>query len=275
MTDPGDRPPPSSPDDEPPGQSPPPGASESPPAAYGQPYEPEDDGGDDAPGNPWERRDEVGFVAGLAGAIKGFLLNPAGTYGVSRRTGDLLSPLLFAALFGVFGTACDQLWGVAMRGTALQQIEQVRSMAPPEMLPLLEMVEDSLKASPVLSVVISLVIAPFWTVLKVFLLGGLIHVALMLLGGDEDSEAGFEGSVRAVSYGLVAEVARMIPMAGGLIAWLWMLVLTVIGLVKLHDTGEGRAIGAVFLVFGFCCACVCGGVGAFTALAMALAGAGG
>jgi hypothetical protein len=69
-----------------------------------------------------------------------------------------------------------------------------------------------------------------------------------------------------VSYATVAQLANLIPVVGGMIAFVWTLILAVVGLQELHETPQGKAIVAVLLPVALCCACV--------GILMAIAGAG-
>ena len=117
---------------------------------------------------------------------------------------------------------------------------------------------------------VSLFVVPIVTVVWIFLWGAIVHLLLLLIGGLDDSEAGFEGSLRVVSYSSVGNVAQLVPGIGKLISVIWMMVLMVIGLTKLHGTSEGKAVTAVLLPLVLCCACV--GIAAIAGLGAALSG---
>lgn len=59
-----------------------------------------------------------------------------------------------------------------------------------------------------------------------------------------------------MSYSYVSSLAQVVPVVGGLIALVWNIILQVIGLVRMHRTTQGKAVGAVLIPIGLCCVCV-------------------
>jgi hypothetical protein len=83
-----------------------------------------------------------------------------------------------------------------------------------------------------------------------FFLGGLIHLAVLVFGG----ERGFEATFRVYAYGRGVDVLELIPVAGQLAAALWRLWLYWIGLQQVHklpSTKAGIAASLPFLLFLF------------------------
>jgi hypothetical protein len=73
----------------------------------------------------------------------------------------------------------------------------------------------------------------------------------MIVGGaNKPFEATFR--VLAFSQGSTGPL-QMIPVCGGLIAFVWWLVCDCIGLARAHETSTGRAVIAVLLPLIVCC----------------------
>lgn len=207
-------------------------------------------------GNAWERRGTLGFVNGLVEATKGFIVAPGETFAETRRSGDLASPLLFAALFATVAGLIGQIWSMLIGASVL-------SWMPAEFqegLPFL-------MVSSGFGLLVMIVVVPVVTVIGVFIISAILHLMLLLVGGVESSGAGFEGTLRVVSYSNVGQLGNLVPVIGGLISLVWTVVLLVIGLTRLHGTSEGKAIAAVLLPVALCC--VCG----FAAVMLGLGGA--
>ncbi len=99
------------------------------------------------------------------------------------------------------------------------------------------------------TIIFSLVGAIFGLVIGSFISAGILHLALMIVGG---ANRGYETTFRVAVYASGTTVyAQLIPFAGGLIATVWNLVLNCIGLARAHETSTGKAIAAVALVIGF------------------------
>ena len=210
----------------PPPTAPPPGG----PPAYGP------------PGLPWDREKNGNT---LVDTIKGLVAAPGNAYAEMREKGDYLSPILFAVILGTAGGVIGQIWQLVFGASMV-------GFFPPEMQ---EQLGEAFAPS-VAGVIITIVLTPILVPIVVFISSGIFHLFLMLVGGTKDSTAGFEGTVRAVSYGGVANLAQIIPIAGGFIAAIWGIVLYVIGLSRVHHTTTGKALLAVLLPLVLCCVCI-------------------
>jgi hypothetical protein len=200
------------------------------------------------PGNPWEQRASLGILAGLAQAVKGFVVTPYEAFSRTRERGDVLSPLTFLVLLGWAGVVAGQVWSLALRSLLLP-------LLPPEL--------SSRYASLTLSVVGfvgNVLLGPALVLIGAFLWTLVLHLSLTLVGGVQRSDAGFEGTFRAVAYASVANLAQVLPLVGGLAAFIWSIVLQAIGLARLHRTTEGRAFLALLIPLVLCCCCAIGAV---------------
>ena len=89
-----------------------------------------------------------------------------------------------------------------------------------------------------------LIVGPFFVAIGLFLLSGIIHLALMILGG---AARGFEATFRVACYSEAAALLNIIPVCGGVIGPIVMIVLMIIGISEAHGTTRGRAAAAVLL----------------------------
>lgn len=195
-------------------------------------------------GNPWEQRDRLGFGGALLEAIKMFALRPGEAYDRTRRSGDFLSPLLFAVIVGWFGALLGQVWQFMFQGTMM-------SFMPPEIR---DQVAFYSTGGPAM-LAVNLVLAPFFLAVVLFIGSGIHHFCLMLVGALSQSESGFEGTFRVNSYAMVTQLAQIVPILGGLVGFVWFVVLQVIGATRLHRTTSGRALFAALIPWILCCAC--------------------
>lgn len=195
-------------------------------------------------GNPWERRDTLGFGSAFIEAVKLFVTSPAEAFAQTKRSGDYASPLIFAVLVGWIGMAINQLWGMLFNASMF-------SMFPGEMGEQM----GAMAATSIGAFFATLILAPVFVAIGLFIWGGLLHLCLMLVGGLGESSSGFEGTFRVVSYMTVAQLANIIPVAGGLIALVWSIILGVIGLTDLHRTTQGKATAAMLIPIAVCCVC--------------------
>ncbi len=84
-----------------------------------------------------------------------------------------------------------------------------------------------------------------------FILAGLVHLSLMLVGGANKT---FEATFRVISFsqGSTA-LLQLVPCCGGLVAFVWFLVASCIGVARTHEIDTGRATLAVLLPIIVCC----------------------
>jgi len=196
-------------------------------------------------GNPWERREELGFGTALIEALKLFIKSPAEAFSQTRRSGDFASPLLFALIVGWLGMAIQQIWSTLMGSSLL-------SMMPAE-------VRDQVGmywAGSGVGLITTLIFAPFFILVGTFVWAAILHLCLMVIGGLKESPSGFEGTYRVIAYSSVAQFGNLIPIVGGLVAAIWGLVLAVMGITDLHRSSQGQAIAALLIPLVICCVCV-------------------
>ena len=202
-------------------------------------------GDNERQGNPWERRDEMGVSQGFLEALKLFVVSPAEAFNQTRRQGDYGSPLLFAVVLGWAGVLIAKVWETLFGMSVL-------SAFPPE-------VRDQipfLVGGSTFGLVLSLVLAPIYILVALFIWSALLHLCLVLVGGLKDSTAGFEGTFRVVSYATVAQLGSLVPIFGSLITLVWTVVLGVVGITSLHKSSQGQAVAALLIPLVLCCLCI-------------------
>lgn len=214
-------------------------------------------------GLPWEERARYGVVAAFVETAKLFIVDPRRAFDRAKRSGDLFSPIAFAVVLGWIGILFQSLWSLAL-GSSLTDL------LPPQMR------EASSFGFASHSVVLlaQIVFAPIFIVVFLFIGAGIVHLMLLLVGGTKASEAGFEGTLRALAYSTVSQLGNLVPFAGGLITMVWAIVLETIGLATLHRTSYGRAVAAVLLPLLLCCVCLVFAFGSIVALIAGAAASG-
>jgi len=205
-------------------------------------------------GNPWERRAKLGLSEGFIQTLKLFVMAPTEAFAQTLKRGDFGSPLLFAIIVGWIGIAIGQIWETLMGASIL-------SMMPAEVRNYVPFVPGTAAGF-----LISVIFAPVYIIIGLFVWSAILHLCLVIVGGLGKSVAGFEGTFRVVSYSTVAQLANLIPVAGGVISLVWSLVLAIVGLQQVHDTSTGKSVAAALIPVVLCCACI--------AMLIAIAGAG-
>lgn len=181
---------------------------------------------------PWERRERYGFLNGLYLTIKDVLLSPRPFFHRMPTQVGLAQPLFFALVLGVVAAFFGWMWSLA--GSSLQMF----------------MAEDlgEIFKGPLYSFV-TFLFSPIIVAMLVFIKAGLIHLVLMLVGGNK---LGFEATFRVSAYGEAASILALLPFCGGVLGVLWSLIITIVGLYSIHETDPWRAVVAVVAPMALC-----------------------
>jgi len=103
--------------------------------------------------------------------------------------------------------------------------------------------------------------APFYGLISVFVTAGVVHLFLLLLRG---APRGFDATLTVVGYasGVQLVAAAPLPLIAPLVAFVWFLVVVILGLSEAQRCGAGKATAATLLPGVLGCACCCAGVAA-------------
>ena len=204
---------------------------------------------------PWE---QPGYPAieGLYETAKLFLLRPSEAFARMSVAGDLGRPLIYAVVLGWLGIIAGQVYQLLIPGM------------PWRYFPGMDRGMDF--AVPIAVTIATMVLAPVFILLGVFIWSAILHLFLMIAGG---ANSGFAATVRVVCYAGTTQVLQIVPLCGGVLTFLWSIALEIVGLAIAHRTTQGRAALAVLLPLALCCACAAVIAVAFGAAILALVGA--
>lgn len=206
-------------------------------------------------GIPWEQRAQRGFFSALVDTIRLVLLEPAKTFAGMAPVGGFGAPLFFFVF-------CATVGGVASLGYQMA----LSAVNPGAGTPEQQALANALASTAVLGSTI--MILPFFFAAMVFVSAALTHLALMIVGGAKKS---FEATFRVTCYaGGSTSILNLLPVCGAFAAWIWNIIVMVLGLSEVHGISKGRALVAVFLPTLVCCALM---IGAAMMVVAALGGA--
>ena len=188
-------------------------------------------------GTPWESRDQVGFFVGLFETVRTFLLEPKATFEAMRPNGGLGAPLFFFFIMSLLGL---------LAGVAYQVLAQtIQGTGASDGQPLALIFRSGFFTG------LTIIVTPVFLIAGVFFTSGLLHLALMLVGG---ANRPFEATFRVVCYaGGATAVLQLLPLCGGIAASVYNLVLLVIGISTVQAISKARTITAIFLPALVCC----------------------
>jgi hypothetical protein len=189
-------------------------------------------------GPPWEQ--EGPFFERFATTAYAVLMSPVEFFSTMRRHGGLGAPLIFGivgSLVGGVATVIYQLL-LSMIGAGFGGPDAVREQM----------------FAHLFSTGCVLVVLPFAGVISMFVAALIYHLMLMLLGG---ARFGFETTMRVTAYTSGAMgLLQLVPFCGSLIAAVWTIVVSIVGLARAHEISTGKAAAAVLLPVAICCVLV-------------------
>jgi hypothetical protein len=195
----------------------------------------------------------MGFLNALVDTTQQVLLRPREFFESMPVTGGVGAPLLYAFILGFFGLVVSTLYNQVFTSVYNQVFTSVLGQGwggggrPAELERLLELLQAGGGTT------VTLLTGPVVIIIRAFVIAGVLHVLLLMLGG---AHRDFEATFRAVCYAHAVNVIELVPFCGGLVALVWALVVITIGLSAAQRTSTGVALTAVLLPALVCCCCV-------------------
>ena len=189
---------------------------------------------------PWERR-RADPVTAFVDTVKLFVTRPDEAWRITPERGGFESPLLFGLIISFLGAAMSFVYRWIF-GSAWLRMFPAAAFRRWGGAPWWAM-----RRPGGCAIIVWPFVAAFTILIGLFVCAAILHLFVLIFGAARGSASGFEGSFRVVSYSAVSSLAQVIPLFGGLIAFVWWIVLAVKGIVRLHRTTTGRALAAVLV----------------------------
>jgi len=186
-------------------------------------------------GIPWESGTNLSFLQRLTQTWAESVFRPTEFFRKMPIRGGSSKALVYALIFQMMGQAFSIFWQKWFIQTYHDTINEI--------FPAFQdffntSVEDQLIMAPLLA-------------LLILILGTVIyHVSLLLVGSGRN---GFEGTFRVVAYSQGTMVMNVVPLFGGVLAWIWGLVLMANGFSEVNHISTRRAVVVILLPLIFCC----------------------
>ena len=191
----------------------------------------------------WERDDSAGFFARMIETVKQVFTKPTETFKAMPCEGGYGKPLKFYILITWATSAVAIMYQAAasLINPAMFVGEEAKNMPSWALLGIFGVV---------------IVLMPVFLLIGSFVSAGLMHVALLVVGGAKKP---FETTFRAIAYAQGATSAlQLLPICGGTIYSIASLVYTVIALKESHRTDLWRPIVAIVLLLLVFCGIIFG-----------------
>lgn len=206
-----------------------------------------------AAGLPWEEP-SAGLGSIVPTAVR-FIASPIEAFAKMSLTVDLVRPIAYFVTWALLGACISQIWNFVLFDSL---VGVARSLAGAQF----EKFAPLIHKPGAIQLIVGLVITPLVALIVLFIWTAIVHLMLTLLGG---ANRGFAATLRVMCYAQTTQIAVVLPGLGGFIAFVWRLILEVVGLSQAHETEGWKAAVAVFLPLLLCCACITAGIAAFGA----------
>ena len=189
-----------------------------------------DTNNESSPGPETVEFDEPGYFTGLWKALTRVLFSTSDFFSGIEKESGLQNAFAFGILMGSIGAMFSIFWQFLLR---YQDISYIAKLIP----------EPVSMNHIFLGMVI---ISPLLVLIDVFILAAVLHLFLLILKGATN---GFEGTFKVILYSNAASVFKLIPYIGGFIAFIWSLIILVIGMREVHKISTAKSLLALLLPF--------------------------
>jgi predicted Zn finger-like uncharacterized protein len=177
---------------------------------------------------PWETRVQVGLWPGIKQTVKSVILSPRSMFSTMAISGGWREPLAFGLLVGSISSMVSSFWDFTIATSGLFKPLWGGWTA---------------LRSPVIFLSF-MFLSPLLVAIDLFISSLLIHALLLLVRGGRN---GFEATFRVVAYSQATKLWSIMPFIGSAIAWVWRIIVQIVGLKEAHEIGYVRIIVA-FLI---------------------------
>src|SRR5918994_6934330 len=157
-------------------------------------------------------------VQSFINAVRAVVTSPVDFFRGIRREGDFVNPLIFALICYEVSAILGGLLGLV--GVSMGGAEGFGSF------------------------LVSIILAPIFAAIGLFIGAGILHLLVMLIVGSRNS--GFEATFRVGAYAAVTSLVSWIPFIGGILA-LYGIYLGIVGIREMHNTTTGKAALVVLI----------------------------
>ncbi len=184
------------------------------------------------------------FIDRLFATSKLVLMSPKKFFSEYDFNTTITAGILFATIMGFISAIFNFVYNLVFKGSLYSMVAKFGNI-PVEQIQMQGMFA-------VFGGILGLIFIPIAVITGLFIMGGIYHLLLMMVNGAKN---GFEATINVVAYTSAAMLLAIVPFCGGLVGWLYRLILNIMGLAEVHETTTGKASFAVLTIYLFCCVC--------------------
>lgn len=174
------------------------------------------------------------FWTSLWADLKGVMFSPRSFF-LETYDCNLKNAFVFGIITGSIGSMFSLFWKLILLADKFPSI--------------LDMVQESSIGSIDLMIFISFLFIPIVVASGILMYSFIIHLFLSIFSAGK---GGIKGTISVISYSQASEIFSLIPMLGGIVAFIWRIYIQLVGLKYVHKTTYPRVIiSFVFPAFLF------------------------
>lgn len=166
-------------------------------------------------------------VGSFISSARGVLLSPVAFFRSIARGGDFVNPAIFALICALISALLSGIIGLVISPFFA---------APGD--------TGSALAGGLVGFIATLILSPIYTAVALLIGAGIYHLLVMLF--VRPANAGFEATFRVVCYVAAVQLVSWIPIVN-IVAGIYAIVLSVLGIREVHSTTTGKAVAIVLI----------------------------
>jgi hypothetical protein len=173
---------------------------------------------------PWPPRPDDSVFEAWGRTWSGASLAPRPFFAALPRSGSLGAAVLYYLSIGIPVAGVQLFWSMLGGGNGDDVVQAGNALAA--WGPLVEFL-----------------ISPIYLLVSLFLSAGVVHLMLKLFGAT----GGFGVTTRTFAFAYSPQILGIVPVAGAIAGFIWMVVVAIVGVREAHGTTTGRAAAAILI----------------------------
>lgn len=201
--------------------------SDTPPSDIDQTFDPDTPGEEAAGAFPWPPGPDESVFDAWGRTWSGAALAPRRFFAALPRKRPITPAILYYLSIGILVAGAQLFWAMVLGPSG-------------------DEVASGIGAEP-WAPLMDFLLSPVLLLLSLFISAAVVHVLLKLFGG---AGGDFSLTTRVFAYAYSPQILGVIPVAGTIAGFVWMVAVAVIGLKVAHGTTTGRAAAAILIPLG-------------------------
>lgn len=174
---------------------------------------------------PWPPAESEPVVGGLVDTWREAVLRPAAFFRAMPPQASSGAAMLYYLVIGILSAAVQLFWGAVLPGGT-------------------SFMDGLFGTAPDVSPLVEFLLSPLYLLVSLFIAAAVTHLMVLILVANN---RGFGTTLRVMAYAYSPVLLGVVPYVGAIAGFIWMVVISIIGLRETHRTSTGRAATAVLV----------------------------